>query len=77
MRKPVINLVFSIVNTNIEDHKFISKRAKVISVPIAFNTDIDSVVKFFILILIFVFDPLAVSLVIAANIAFEKSSLPF
>ena len=39
----------------------------------AFNTDIDSVVKFFILILIFVFDPLAVSLVIAANIAFEKS----
>ena len=39
----------------------------------AFNTDIDSVVKFFILILIFVFDPLAVSLVIAANIAFEKA----
>ena len=30
-----------IVNTNIEDHKFISKRAKVISVPIAFNTDIE------------------------------------
>lgn len=39
----------------------------------AFNTDIDTVVKFFILILIFVFDPLAVSLVIAANIAFEKA----
>ena len=32
-----------------------------------FNTDIDTVVKFFILILIFVFDPLAVSLVIAYN----------
>ena len=29
-----------IVNTSIEDHKFISKRAKVLSVPIAFNTDI-------------------------------------
>lgn len=39
----------------------------------AFDTDIDTVVKFFILILIFVFDPLAVSLVIAANIAFEKA----
>ena len=32
-----------------------------------FNTDIDTVVKFFILILIFVFDPLAVSLDIAYN----------
>ena len=29
-----------IVNTSIEDHKFISKRAKVLSVPIAFNTEI-------------------------------------
>ena len=36
-----------------------------------FNTEIDIVVKWFILILIFVFDPLAVSLVIAANMAFE------
>jgi hypothetical protein len=36
-----------------------------------FNTEIDTVVKWFIFILIFVFDPLAVSLVIAANIAFE------
>jgi len=36
-----------------------------------FNTEIDTVVKFFIFILIFVFDPLAVSLVIAANMAFE------
>ena len=32
-----------------------------------FNTDIDTVVKFFIFILIFVFDPLAVMLVIAFN----------
>ena len=35
----------------------------------AFDTDIDTVVKFFIFILIFVFDPMAVSLVIAYNIA--------
>ena len=32
-----------------------------------FGTDIDTVVKFFIFILIFVFDPLAVMLVIAYN----------
>ena len=33
-----------------------------------FGTDVDSVVKFFIFILIFVFDPMAVALVIAYNI---------
>ena len=32
-----------------------------------FDTDVDSVVKFFIFILIFVFDPLAVMLVVAFN----------
>ncbi len=37
----------------------------------AFNTDIDTVVKFFIFILIFVFDPMAVSLIIAYNRALE------
>ena len=36
-----------------------------------FNTEIDTVVKWFIFVLIFVFDPLAVSLVIAANLAFD------
>ncbi len=39
-----------------------------------FNTEIDTVVKWFIFILIFVFDPLAVSLVIAANMAFTLAS---
>ena len=34
-----------------------------------FDTDVDSVVKYFIFILIFVFDPMAVALVIAYNIA--------
>ena len=33
----------------------------------SFDTDIDTVVKFFILILIFVFDPMAVSLILAYN----------
>jgi len=32
-----------------------------------FNTDIDTVVKFFIFILIFVFDPMAIALVLAYN----------
>ena len=32
-----------------------------------FDTDIDTVVKFFIFILIFVFDPMAIALVIAYN----------
>jgi hypothetical protein len=46
-----------------------------------FNTDIDSVVKFFIFILIFVFDPLAVMLIVAFNQALvlraeEKNSRP-
>ena len=38
-----------------------------------FNTDIDTVVKFFIFILIFVFDPLAVMLVIAYNRVIEDT----
>ena len=40
----------------------------------AFNTDIDTVVKFFISILIFVFDPMAVSLVIAYNVVVRKEN---
>jgi peptidoglycan hydrolase CwlO-like protein len=41
----------------------------------AFNVDIDTAVKWFIILLIFVFDPLAVSLVIAFNSLFEKKEL--
>tara|TARA_R100001126_G_C4831702_1_gene152138 strand:- start:73 stop:915 length:843 start_codon:yes stop_codon:yes gene_type:complete len=40
----------------------------------AFETDVDTVVKFFIFILIFVFDPLAVSLVLAFNHALQFES---
>jgi len=36
----------------------------------AFETDMDTVVKWLILILIFVFDPLAVTLIVAANMIF-------
>ena len=38
-----------------------------------FDTDIDSVVKFFIFILIFVFDPMAVCLIIAYNKSLEQN----
>ena len=38
-----------------------------------FDTDIDTVVKFFIFILIFVFDPMAISLVIAYNRILEDT----
>jgi len=37
----------------------------------AFKTDIDTVVKFFIFILIFVFDPMAIALIIAYNRTLE------
>ena len=40
----------------------------VIYIARAFNTDVDSVVKFFILVLIFVFDPMAVLFVISYNV---------
>ena len=40
----------------------------------AFDTDIDTVVKFFIFILIFVFDPMAISLVIAYNVVVRKEN---
>lgn len=43
-------------------------------IAVAFNTNIDTVVKFFILILIFVFDPLAISLIIAYNIVLRKEA---
>lgn len=37
-----------------------------------FNTNMDNIVKIFIFLLIFVFDPLAVSLIVAANISFKN-----
>ena len=40
-----------------------------------FKTDIDTVVKFFIFILIFVFDPMAVSLIIAYNRVLEDEDI--
>jgi len=41
----------------------------------AFDTSIDNVAKWLILILIFVFDPLALALVIALNVVLEESNI--
>ena len=43
----------------------------------AFETDIDTVVKFFIFILIFVFDPMAIALIIAYNRTLEDEEGKF
>ena len=40
------------------------------------NTPMDQIINWLILIIIFVFDPLAISLVIAANLAFKKLKHP-
>ena len=39
-----------------------------------FNTDIDTVVKFFIFVLIFVFDPMAVMFIVSYNVVLEHSA---
>lgn len=51
------------INSEVGPLKYIAKLT---------GKDMDSVVNFFIFMLIFVFDPLAISLVIATNMAFEK-----
>ena len=59
----ILNLKNSDINGEVGPLKYIAKLT---------GRDMDSVVNFFILLLIFVFDPLAVSLVIATNIAVER-----
>lgn len=59
----ILNLKNNDVNGEIGPLKYIAKLT---------GKDMDYVVNFFILLLIFVFDPLAVSLIIATNIAFER-----
>jgi len=79
----ILNKNLSIISDSISssETKIIEKQSKNISgelgplvyISTAFNTNMDSVVKMFILILIFVFDPLALSLLISANIIYNKS----
>lgn len=59
----VIDLKNNDINSEVGPLRYIAKLT---------GKDMDSVVNFFILLLIFVFDPLAVSLVIATNMSIEK-----
>jgi len=59
----VLNLNNNDVNGEVGPLKYIAKLT---------GRDMDAVVNFFIIMLIFVFDPLAISLVIATNMAIEK-----
>ena len=60
MSPKVSNLKIALIETGVDV-------GPAIFIARAFGTDVDTVVKFFIFILIFVFDPLAVVLVIAYN----------
>ena len=61
MSPKVSNLKIKLIETGVDV-------GPAIFIARAFGTDVDTVVKFFIFILIFVFDPLAVVLVIAYNL---------
>jgi len=61
----LINLNKLVTKSDIGTYKFIAE---------AFNLKIETVVKYFILFIVIVFDPLAVSLVLAYNIANNKNS---
>jgi len=59
----IIALNKQITKSDIGTYKFIAK---------AFNVDVETIVKWFILFIVVVFDPLAVSLVLAYNIASNR-----
>lgn len=59
----IIELNKKVVSSDIGTYKFIAK---------AFNVEIETVVKYFILFIVSVFDPLAVCLVLAYNIASNR-----
>ena len=61
----ILNFKNSDVNSEVGPLKYIAKLT---------GKDMDTVVNFFIFMLIFVFDPLAVTLVVATNMEFEKVS---
>jgi hypothetical protein len=62
----IIDLKTKITKSDIGTYKFIAE---------AFNVEIETVVKWFILIIVAVFDPLAVALLLAYNIASNKKFL--
>jgi phage shock protein PspC (stress-responsive transcriptional regulator) len=64
----IIELKRQVISSDIGTYKFIAE---------AFNVPIEAVVKWFILFIVVVFDPLAVCLILAYNIAsFKKTQQP-
>jgi len=59
----IIELNKQVIKSDIGTYKFIAQ---------AFNTNVENVVKWFILVIVVVFDPLAVSLLLAYNIAVNR-----
>lgn len=59
----IIELNRQVIKSDIGTYKFIAQ---------AFETNVESVVKWFILVIVVVFDPLAVSLLLAYNIVINK-----
>ena len=68
----ISNLTSEISNLKISILKTGADVGPILYVADALNTDVDTVVKWLILILIIVFDPLAVALVLATNVAIQK-----
>lgn len=65
--KKVNEMRYSEKNKDIRTFEFVAK---------LFNTSLDNVAKWFIFMLIFVFDPLAVALILAYNVACYKEAAP-
>ena len=61
--KDIISLNTQVIKSDIGTYKFIAK---------AFNSDIESIVKIFILIIVVIFDPLALCLLLAFNFVLNE-----
>jgi len=61
--KDIISLNTQVIKSDIGTYKFIAK---------AFNSDIESIVKIFILIIVIIFDPLALCLLLAFNFVLNE-----
>ena len=63
--KDIISLNTQVIKSDIGTYKFIAQ---------AFDTDIETVVKWFIILIVIVFDPLAIALLISFNMITKKNS---
>lgn len=64
LNNEIINLNKNIIGSDIGTYKFIAQ---------AFNTNIETVVKWFIILIVIVFDPLAIALLISYNMIIKQN----